>query len=111
MIDSQNTQEILKKTKDAILSCDVEAVKAVVNEAIDAKIDPLLVIEEGLTPVLREMGIKFEKQEIYLPQLVMASEAMKAGMELLTPLLPIDQRSKSSLGKIVIGTVEGIYII
>jgi len=107
MTNSQNTQEILKKAQEAILSCDAETVKAVVKEAIDAKIDPLQVIEEGLTPVLREMGVKFEKQEIYLPQLVMASEAMKAGMEILVPLIPLDQRSKSSLGKIVIGTVEG----
>lgn len=98
-------EQILKRISDSILEFDAAAAVSAANEAIEKKIDPLEAIENGLIPAIKEIGDKFEKMEIFLLELMMATDAMKAAMDLLLPLIPKEnQRIK---GSIVIGTVQG----
>ena len=73
--------------------------------AIAAKMDPLVAIEKGFVPSIEKIGGKFEKMEIYLPELMLAAEAMKSGLALLLPLIP--KGSKGTKATVVIGTVQG----
>ncbi|OGS41863.1 MAG: hypothetical protein A3K67_08025 [Euryarchaeota archaeon RBG_16_62_10] len=73
--------------------------------AIHAKMDPLNAIEKGLAPAIEKVGDKFEKMEIYLPELMLAADSMKSALALLLPL--VAKGSKGSKATVVIGTVQG----
>ena len=96
---------VFKALSEAILSYDSAAAEKAAKEAIKSKVDPVEAIEKGLVPAIEKVGDKFEKMEIYLPELMLAADAMKTAMSLLLPLIPKDRMV--SKGTIVIGTVQG----
>lgn len=98
-------EEILKKLTDAVINYDPDLADKVTREAIEAKIDPYDAIINGLTPGMKVVGEKYEAKEYFIPEVLLAADAMYAGLNLLFPLIP---KSKSrSKGKIILGTVEG----
>ncbi|MFY9606888.1 MAG: cobalamin-dependent protein [Thermoplasmata archaeon] len=97
--------KILKDLQNAILGYDSSAAVNAAKAAIAAKMDPLVAIEKGFVPSIEKIGGKFEKMEIYLPELMLAAEAMKSGLALLLPLIP--KGSKGTKATVVIGTVQG----
>ena len=97
--------KILKNLQDAVLEYDSSAAKNAAKAAIAAKMDPLKAIEKGLVPSIETIGEKFEKMEIYLPELMLAADAMRSALVLLLPLVP--KGSKGAKATVVIGTVQG----
>ncbi|MDH3365136.1 MAG: corrinoid protein [Thermoplasmata archaeon] len=98
-------KKVQKALSNAILSYDSGAAEKAAKEAIRLGMDPLKAIEKGLSPAIESVGEKFEKMEVYLPELMLAADAMRAAMSLLLPLIP---KGKSvSKGTVVIGTVQG----
>jgi methylmalonyl-CoA mutase cobalamin-binding domain/chain len=98
---------ILEKIIDAIIAGDVSAVEAAGREALDAGIDPEKVLEEGGTRGLDVVGEKFEKLEMYLPEMVAAADAMKALNSVVLPKLKEKGEGKQEKGAVVFGTVYG----
>jgi methanogenic corrinoid protein MtbC1 len=97
--------KILKDLQKSVLGYDSAAAVSAAKAAIATKMDPLLAIQKGLVPAIEEVGEKFEKMEIYLPELMLAGDAMKSALALLLPLLP--KGSSGSKATAVIGTVQG----
>jgi trimethylamine corrinoid protein len=97
--------KVLKDLQNAILGYDSTAAVRAAKAAIAAKMDPLVAIEKGLAPSIEEIGEKFEKMEIYLPELMLAADAMRAGLALLLPLIP--KGSKGAKATVIMGTVQG----
>jgi len=97
--------KILKDLQKAITTYDSAAAVSAAKAAIKAKMDPLVAIEKGLVPSIETIGQKFEKMEIYLPELMLAADSMKAALALLLPLVP--KGSKGVKATVVIGTVQG----
>jgi len=92
----------------AVQTFDVEKVMEATNKALNAGIDPLKIIEEGLTKGLKIVGEKFGSGELFLMHLVAAAEASKKALsEILEPRIAKAKAERKSLGKIVIGTVAG----
>jgi corrinoid protein of di/trimethylamine methyltransferase len=98
-------KKVLKMLGDAIESYDSGAAEKAAKEAVKSKVDPLKAIEKGLAPSIERVGEKFEKMEVYLPELMLAADAMRSAMTVLLPLIPKDQ--KVSKATVVIGTVQG----
>jgi trimethylamine corrinoid protein len=98
-------EKILKDLQNAILGYDSTAAVRAAKAAIAAKMDPLVAIEKGFVPSIEEIGEKFEKMEVYLPELMLAADAMRAGLALLLPLIP--KGSKGAKATVIIGTVQG----
>lgn len=98
-------EKILKDLQNAILGYDSTAAIRAAKAAIAAKMDPLVAIEKGLAPSIEEIGEKFEKMEIYLPELMLAADAMRAGLALLLPMIP--KGSKRAKATVIMGTVQG----
>jgi corrinoid protein of di/trimethylamine methyltransferase len=96
--------DVFEKLRKAILNYDSEAVKKAAQEVIADGLDPLQAINT-LTETLRQVGEKFEKFEIFLPELMMAGDAMKAGMSILLPHIPKEKVPKRAC--VLIGTVKG----
>jgi trimethylamine corrinoid protein len=100
-----SVDKVLKDLRESILSYDSAAATSAAKAAIQAKVDPLQAIEKGLVPAIEQVGDKFEKMEIYLPELMLAGEAMKSALALLLPLVP--KGEKTAKATVVLGTVQG----
>ncbi|UCE15629.1 MAG: corrinoid protein [Candidatus Bathyarchaeota archaeon] len=98
-------EELLRKLSEAVISCDREAVVKAAQQAIEKKLDPLKAIEKGLSKGAIVVGDKFDKLEIFLTDLMMAADAMKAGLNVLLPLISEGKISKK--GIVICGTVKG----
>jgi trimethylamine corrinoid protein len=98
--------EWFDKAVQSILDTDEDAAKDIATESLEAGMDPLEMINQGFTEGIRKMGDLFERGEVFLPGLIVASEAMMAAVEILEAALPADQKEQKK-GVIVLGTVEG----
>jgi trimethylamine corrinoid protein len=98
--------EWLKKAAQSILDTDGDAAKEIAQKALEDGMDPLDMINEGFSAGIRKMGDLFDRGEVFLPGLLIGSEAMTAAVEILEAALP-QERKQEKLGVIVIGTVEG----
>ena len=86
---------------------DVDSVRATAEEAVRLGVNPVEAIENGLSKGIREIGDKFEAGEAFVMELVLAAEAMKAGIEVFRPLLAAQRLERKATGIVVIGTVRG----
>ncbi|WP_292388059.1 dimethylamine corrinoid protein MtbC [Methanosarcina sp. UBA5] len=98
-------EELLQELADAIISCKKDTVLAVVEKA-KGELEPSEIIEKGLAAGMNEVGVRFERGKLFLPHVMMAADAMAAGVAALKDLMP-EGASGSKLGVIVNGTVEG----
>lgn len=88
-----------------ILDGQHKVVEAKVQEALDSGIDPKVILDEGMIAAMAEVGRLFEAGEYFVPEMLIAARAMKAGLAILKPHLV--QANVKSTGKVVIGTVQG----
>lgn len=92
--------------RDMLLNYDVEGIKNVINKALESGLDPLQLIEK-LTEEIRTIGDLFEKNQIFLTELMLAAESMKIAISLVEPKIRQNEQKRSFIGKVLIGTVEG----
>ncbi|MEM2168333.1 MAG: corrinoid protein [Candidatus Bathyarchaeia archaeon] len=97
--------EILDKIRKAIVNLDIESIQKLCIDAIKAGISAYDIIMKGFSKGLEIVGEKYEKEEYYLAELVVAGEIVKEGMKVIEPHLKSDETGK--IGKVVIGTVRG----
>jgi 5-methyltetrahydrofolate--homocysteine methyltransferase len=76
-----------------------------VQQAIDAGIDPRVILDDGLFPGFNLQGDRFSEQIIFIPEMLITARAMKAGLALIRPLLAA--MAEKPLGTFVMGTVLG----
>ncbi|AYK14741.1 cobalamin B12-binding domain-containing protein [Methanosarcina flavescens] len=100
-------EEIIAKAKEAITEFDEEMAAEVAEEALAAGIDPVELIEKGYTAGMEEVGEQFEQGSLFLPHVIAAAEAMKAGINIITPEMEKRKSETKNLGTVVIGTIEG----
>jgi trimethylamine corrinoid protein len=100
-------EEIYARMQASIEEYDQEAAAAAAKEAVDAGLDPLAAVEKGFAGPIRALGEAFDRMEIFLPQLVMAAAAMKAGMDVLEEAMKASGGGLEKKGVVVLGTVEG----
>jgi corrinoid protein of di/trimethylamine methyltransferase len=97
---------IMGRLKQAVIDGDEDAAVAVANEAVAAGIDPQKAIMEGLAAGMAEMGRLYELEECYVPELMVSSEALYAGLGVLRPLATASGAGDKK-GVAVIGAVQG----
>ena len=95
----------LKELSEVLFRGDVSRVKEIILRALQEKKDPKDILEQGLIKGMNVVGIKFKNNEIFLPEVLLASRAMHGGLELLQPEL-IKSGVKAA-GKVIIGTAKG----
>lgn len=100
-----NKEEIIAKIKEAIYSYDDEACMSLTKKAFAENIPPIEIIQQALTPAIQELGDKFGKGEVFLPELMVAAETMQASLDYLINSMPKGQYKPQAT--MVIGTVAG----
>ncbi|ATW28140.1 corrinoid protein [Candidatus Formimonas warabiya] len=98
-------EEILKDLAEAVVDGDEEKVAEVTNLAVAQGIEPLEIINGGLTRGIEIVGQNFAAGKFYLPDLLLGAKSMEAGIKILEPLLA--GKNRDFLGKVLMGTVEG----
>ncbi len=98
-------QEILADLKKSVETWDLNLVKTATQAAIDEKIPISEIIGDGLGKGMEVIGDKFDKAEIFLPQVVAASKTMELALKILEPLMT--SGAGSLKGCVIMGTVEG----
>jgi corrinoid protein of di/trimethylamine methyltransferase len=100
-------KRFLEAMSQAIIDGSVDEARKLAHEALDEDVDPMEAIEQGFTPGMQIVGDGFAKGELFIPDLVMSGEAMKAAIEVLEPALQQQDQQRRVLGKVVVGTVAG----
>ncbi|MDZ7845264.1 MAG: corrinoid protein [Anaerolineales bacterium] len=93
------------KAFEGILKGDQEQVAEHVQLALDEGTAPREILNEGLISAMDRVGVLFETNEYYVPEMLIAARAMKAGLEILRPELM--NAEVEAVGKVLIGTVQG----
>lgn len=101
------SEELLKAMAQSIIDGESETAEDLAKQAVEAGVDPLDAITKGYMPGVNEVGDSFACGNVFLPELVMAGEAMKAAIAVLEPELKKSGTSREILGRVVLATVEG----
>ena len=91
----------------SLIEIDAAKTEELTKAAIAAALPPEEILDKGLIPGLQVVGERFEKGEIFLPELLIAGEAARAAIRLLRPLLRKKEGVRRSASKAAIGTVQG----
>jgi len=95
----------LQELSLAVEKGKAKQVKVLVNQAIEEGIPVKTILDDGLISAMGIVGENFRQNKIYVPEMLIASRAMSAGLSILEPLMVAT--GVKSLGKVVIGTVKG----
>ena len=95
----------LERISSGVITGDDAGVAELTKQAIDEGVAPAEIINGGLIKGMNVVGQRFKAGEMYVPEVMVAARAMKAGMELVRPL--IVEGDIPSAGKVIIGTVAG----
>jgi corrinoid protein of di/trimethylamine methyltransferase len=101
------SSELCTRLIQAVEDGDNDGCRTLTQDALNAGMDPLQVVEEGLSAGIQQVGEKFGRGELFLPDLMMAVEAMNEGLQLVEPELKKKKVQRQSLGTVLIGTVHG----
>ena len=96
---------LLEELYEAVVDGEDDLAVELTREGVDEGLEPLTLIDDAMIPAMAEAGRRFEDEEYFVPELILAGRAIKAGLEILRPLLSAGDLHHS--GSVVIGTVQG----
>jgi corrinoid protein of di/trimethylamine methyltransferase len=95
------------KVAQTVVECDKEACIRLLKEGMDKKVDPLEILEKGLSKGIKQVGDDFGAGRCFLPELIGSADVMKEGVAILDEKIKASGKARQLQGKIVIGTVKG----
>lgn len=96
---------LIQELFDGICKGNRKLVAERVQQEVDAGGDPIALLNDTMIPAMRDIGDKFSRNEVYVPEMLIAARAMQAGLDIIEPLLA--QAGHKARAKIAIGTVKG----
>jgi 5-methyltetrahydrofolate--homocysteine methyltransferase len=88
-----------------VLTGDAKSARATTDKALASGVDPIKLVQDFMMPAMAEVGRRFESNEYFVPELLLAARAMKAALDPIRPLLAA--RGAKPAGRVVMGTVKG----
>ena len=96
---------VLNEISELVIKGNIAGVKGKVSEAVEQKLDPNVILNEGLMPGINEIGDRFAKGQVFVPNVLLSAKAMNAGVEIIQHLLA--NAGDTTIGTAVVGTVKG----
>ncbi len=96
---------ILKEISELVIAGNVAATKTKVEGAVKEGLDAVTILNEGLLPGINEIGERFARCEIFVPNVLLSARAMNTGVEVIQPLLTAG--GVKAMGTVVVATVKG----
>jgi len=100
-------EDLYQKMADSVITGEAEAAAALARQSLELGIAPLESIDNGFVKGIRVVGDRFGAGELFLPELVMSAEAMKAALAILEPELAKSSAVRESQGSVLACTVQG----
>jgi 5-methyltetrahydrofolate--homocysteine methyltransferase len=97
--------DVVRDLFDAVISGDRDLVLSKIADALSDGLTPTQILDDGMIAAMAEVGDRFERGEFYIPEMLIASRAMQAGLAILKPHLI--ETNVESVGTVVAGTVRG----
>jgi corrinoid protein of di/trimethylamine methyltransferase len=107
MLEDVQIEELYKEMAQSIIDGESEQAVALAQRSLELQMHPLETITKGFVVGVNYIGDQFGKGEAFLPELVMAGEAMKAAVATLEPELLKLGEAREVMGRVVLATVEG----
>jgi corrinoid protein of di/trimethylamine methyltransferase len=101
------TETEFQAMRQAVIDGDADAAEAAAKASIAAGIPPLVAIDEGFMPGMKEVGAGFAAGDLFLPDMMLAARAMQRALAVLEPELKAAAVERTVAGRVVIGTVAG----
>jgi len=98
-------EQILARLKDGVIEYDNDMVIEAANEALEQGIDAEEAIFDGLVAGIEEIGRLYELEEIFVPEMLLAADAMYAGLNILKPHMK--KKEGGIKGQVIMGVVQG----
>jgi corrinoid protein of di/trimethylamine methyltransferase len=102
-----DNKELFTKMEQSIINYDKDEAVQLAKMALEKEIDPVVAINEGFVKGIQTVGALFEKEEIFLPELIMGAEAMAAATNILEEAIKKSGGKVKYLAKGIAGTVQG----
>lgn len=102
-----SNESIYQRLGAAIITGDKDKLSVAVEDALREGVPASEIIERGMSPGMKEVGERFARYEIYLPEMMMAAEAWEQALKVLEPKLLAAGAERRKVGRVVIGTVKG----
>jgi len=107
MATEERTKELIGQVREALINYDEDVVEELCKTALNEGIDPFRVTMEGIADGMIEVGDLYNKKEYFVPELLLCSDALYAGLNILRPAIKESGRLSEAKGSIVLGVVEG----
>jgi corrinoid protein of di/trimethylamine methyltransferase len=100
-------EELHKVLSDGVVNFEEEKVRETAQRVLDEGLDAYDAVMNGLAAGMEVVGDLYDKHEYFVPELLMAADALYAGLDILKPHLKLDDMDQRVKGQVVIGTVQG----
>lgn len=98
-------EQYLEQISQAVVKGEQNATIELVQAAVDAQVDANTIMQKGLIPAMSDVGRLYEQGEYFVPEMLISARAMKAGLEIIKPLLAGSDLKPA--GTVAVGTVKG----
>jgi corrinoid protein of di/trimethylamine methyltransferase len=98
-------EELIEALKDGVINYKEEQVKEASQAALDGGYEALEMIMDGLAAGMEVVGELYEKQEYFVPEVLMCADALYGGLDILRPHVP--KQEGGTVGQVVIGSIQG----
>jgi len=99
--------QILNRISELVIQGNYKLMTDAVNEALQSKLSPKVILDYGLLKGMEVVGVKFRDGIMFLPEVLMSAKTFKTAMNIIEPLLLDQSTSGNTQGKILLGTVKG----
>jgi len=99
--------QILEGLCQMIINGDMAGIKGLSTKALESGIEPLEILENGVSKGMEFVGKRFETGEAFLPELLQAADAFSSAMDVVSPALAASKKTVKKIGKILLATVKG----
>jgi methylmalonyl-CoA mutase cobalamin-binding domain/chain len=106
LMENGNKERLLQNIHEAIVSADPDTTAAYVKDAVNSGIEVLKIVD-ALSAGINTLGIRFERMESFLPELILGAGAMEASMEILKPEIEKLELQVGTPGKVVMANIQG----
>ena len=99
--------QILETLCQKVIDGDIDGIKELSSEALENGVEPLEILEHGISKGMETVGKRFETGEAFLPELLLAADAFTSAMEVVSPALEARNDTVAKIGKVLLATVKG----
>jgi methanogenic corrinoid protein MtbC1 len=105
MATEERKQKLIKGLYDAVVSMDEDAARELSQAVLEEGVDAYYAVTSGLAAAMDKVGELYANKEYFVPEILLCSDALYAGLEILRPHIKVDEAKTKR--QIVLGTVEG----